>query len=505
MPYSKTKKNRDFYRVVSGAYGEALGLLHLDSRTVEWKGLGLSQLLGHGPDDLRLDLDDLPHLTHAEDRDLFQQALDRVANGNPVELEFRLVDHAGHARWFHFTAAKGRTEGVMGLALQDVHERRSQIDAQVEQRRFHGLETLAAGIAHEFNNLLTPVRGHVELAMAGLSATHPSREGLATALRQIDRCADLVEMIQHSGRKAVLHRRRSDLRGVIAASLRLAQSLSTSRAPLTFSFRAAEPLPDVLADQACVRLALMHLLRNAASALPQGGEISVTARVLDTGLESQEEADFVEICVQDPGVGIRPEDLAFIFDPFFTTRGRAEARGLGLSMVQGIVEQHGGWVQAHSKPGHGTQIKMFLPIWKESAQVPPAESPGAEPRARKRPHPSVLLCVARKSIRLLAARVLDEQGWRVTETDTLPDATACLEAGGCRIDLAILDAALIHPPSAEAVSLLLSRLTRPRLLLMHASAQDPLWAAFAGRAGIAFAGPAFSPRDLLVASARLID
>jgi signal transduction histidine kinase len=475
--------------VVSGACGDAQGRLDLRTRAVRWQHDGLHRILGHDPALLRLDLDDLPHLAFAEDADLLLGAVERMANGNPVELEVRLLDGAGRPRWVRLTAARNRSANALALGVEDVQERRARLDAEAERHRSRGLETLAAGLAHEFNNLLTPVRGYVEMALMALVGEHPSAPGLRTALAQVDRCAELVEVIQHCGRKAVLHRRRTDLASLAGTTLRLARPATPARRPVEFRMQAAEVLPDVWVDQASVRMALLHLLRNAAEALPEGGVVHVAVDPLVDG--GEEDVDFVRLSVRDEGVGIRPEELAFIFDPFFTTHGRSEARGLGLSMVQGVADQHGGWVRAQSQPGRGTEIEMFLPTWQEAHDhAPLTVRSGAGRRA-------VVLEVG-KALRLLVGKVLDGEGWRTAEADSLAEAHAALSGLRAGCDLLVVGSSAL-PGAGEARALRAAAGARARLLLLHADPRRPEWAGLAGDCQVRFLGPAFSPRSLAAA------
>jgi two-component system, cell cycle sensor histidine kinase and response regulator CckA len=487
---------RTFYRMLAGACGKVRGRIDLSSGSLHWIEGSFLALLGYAEGEVRFDFEDIPHLVNEPDVDLFREAWARLRNGNPVHFETRLVDQGGQARWMCITATTDKTPGQMLLAIEDVQERRAMVDAEVERRRTAGLETLAAGIAHEFNNLLTPVRGFVEMALGSLQDGHPAADGLRTALAQVDRCSDLVDMILHSGRKAVLHRRRADLPSVITTTLRLARSLTTPTRSVLFAGRVPADLPDAYIDQAAIRVALLHLLRNAISALPNGGEVTVSADVLRSPDEGPEAADFLWISVRDHGIGIRKEDLAYIFDPFFTTRNRSEARGLGLSMVQGVAEQHGGWVQVQSEQGKGTDIRMFLPIWRETNMPFSVTSGEAGDLLRNRAAGRVLVCEPRKAIRLLAGKVFDDQGWRVSETENLAEAEELLAANPERFDLVAIEAAECGTQPLTVIRALQQLLGQSRVLVLNATPRDRGWSSLGAEPGLAFAGAPFSPRTL---------
>jgi CheY-like chemotaxis protein len=275
---------------------------------------------------------------------------------------------------------------------------------------------LAAGVAHDFNNILTVVQGNASLLLASKPPTSPDCHPLQKIGAAADRAATLVGQLLTFSRKQVVELRPTHLGDTLAD---VAEMLPHVLTPIIKVDAHAPPnLPLVSADAAMMETLLMNLAVNARDAMPEGGILSITAAPVTIGpaeASSQPEAregEFVRLSVIDTGSGIPPEILSRIFEPFFTTKPIGKGTGLGLATVYGIVKQHQGWMEVQSQVNHGTAFHVFLPALTVSAPrqtPPPATAPITVATARK----TILVVDDEPDLRDLVSQVLESGGYHV--------------------------------------------------------------------------------------------
>lgn len=246
-----------------------------------------------------------------------------------------------------------------------VDERTRQLREAEEQvaraRRLAGLGTLSAGMAHELNNPLTAVIGMVTLARQYSGTEGRASEFLTVALEQARRMARIIdELRQLADREREGLGVRLSLRGPVQAAVEAVRE-ECARRNIALVCDFAEPLPDIQGHADPLQQAVGHLLRNAVTAMPEGGSLTV-------GL-APVEGDAVRLWVRDTGRGIAPENLERIFDPFFTTKDEAGRLGLGLSVTHRIVEAHHGRIQVESALGQGSTVTVILPAASREAHL----------------------------------------------------------------------------------------------------------------------------------------
>jgi signal transduction histidine kinase len=218
---------------------------------------------------------------------------------------------------------------------------------------------LAAGLAHEVRNPLTSIRSSVQYVLNSMPEADAKRELLEEVVAEVDRIDQIVDGLLALTRDQRLEPEPTEVTGLLQRALVLVRAqLSERDIQLTTEIDCPRSTVDADADQ--LQRVLINLLTNAIQAMPQGGTLTVLARVADAQPGSQPERELVEIRVCDTGVGIRGEDLERVFDPFFTTK--REGTGLGLSICHRIVEQHQGRIRLQSTPGVGTQAVVQLPL-----------------------------------------------------------------------------------------------------------------------------------------------
>ena len=259
--------------------------------------------------------------------------------------------------------AKARAEvaGLVDTLEHRVAERTRELEAAqarlIQSEKLASLGQLSASIAHEINNPLTGILTYARLLSRRVRNEMPEGESRDAALRQLalveretDRCCTIVRNLLQFARQREPKIEPVDVNAVLGEALSLVgnrlsiQGIELDRRP--------EPLPEVQADAGQLRQVFVNILLNACQAMGSGGRLTVASRPAGA-------ADAVEVAIGDTGPGILPEHLARIFDPFFTTKEKGT--GLGLSVAYGIVQRHGGRIDAQSRAGEGTTMTVWLP------------------------------------------------------------------------------------------------------------------------------------------------
>lgn len=310
--------------------------------------------------------------------------------------------------------------------------------------------TLAGGLAHDFNNLLTAILGNTQLALRQLAPDDPLQLRLIDVEKAGNRAAVLTRQLLAFSRRQHLERRIINLNDTIAEIMKLLQRIIGE--DVEVRVKAAPTLCPVFADPAQIEQVIMNLGVNARDAMPQGGQLTIeTSNVeLDESYRRKypyiQCGKYVEIRVSDTGSGMDKETQAHIFEPFFTTKEVGRGTGLGLSMVYGIVKQHGGHINVYSEVGHGTTFKVFLPIAdkaveKETQAVQLPLLGGTE---------TILVAEDEETLRNLARDVLEGMGYTVLLAKNGEDAVEMYEQNRARIDMLLLDVVMPRMGGWEA-------------------------------------------------------
>lgn len=308
---------------------------------------------------------------HPEDQQRIAAELEHsIKTGTATDTEFRVIDDQGKTRWMIakgriFNDVTGTPHRMLGIHI-DITDKK-QLETQfLRSQRLESLGTLASGIAHDLNNILTPILTVAQLLPLRLPALDERSLHLLKILEDgAHRGSDLVKQILSFGRGIEGKRLSLQPKHLL---LEIENILHQSF-PKSIEIRKDFPadLWTISADTTQLHQVLMNLCVNARDAMPQGGilEITATNYCIDAQSARQhwgaEAGSYVMIQVSDTGMGIPPDLQDRIFDPFFTTKEVGKGTGLGLSAVIGIVKSHGGVVDVQSESGHGSKFKVLLP------------------------------------------------------------------------------------------------------------------------------------------------
>jgi signal transduction histidine kinase/CheY-like chemotaxis protein len=325
------------------------------------------------------------------------------------------------------------------------HEENDEVKAHLMQaQKLESLGILAGGIAHDFNNLLTSITGFSDLLAADLPADSPLQEHVASIRKAASSATVITRQLLTFARRQPRHVERLDLNAILSGVQAILGSLLGERIALAFYPRTA--LEPFLADPSQIEQAVMNLAINARDAMHDAGTVTLRTGTMTlqreeppVAADGHEPGTYAWFEVSDTGSGIDPDVLPHIFDPFFTTKKLGKGTGLGLSVVQGVAQEHGGWVDVTTSPGTGTSFRVFLKM-EASVESDPIGTPHQPFSPSVQPSTgSVLVVDDDAGIVRFLQRALSFSGCTVIAAASVHEACALLADDNTHIDILMTD------------------------------------------------------------------
>jgi signal transduction histidine kinase/CheY-like chemotaxis protein/HAMP domain-containing protein len=319
---------------------------------------------------------------------------------------------------------------------------RARMEVELRQaQKMESIGQLAAGVAHDFNNMLTVIQGHSGMLLAK-SGLPPEMLGSAQAIYfAAERATRLTRQLLMFSRKNVMQPKLLDLREVVSTLSKMLKHVL--REPITLEFHPPPEIPLVQGDVGMIEQVIMNLAVNARDAMPNGGTLTISTQPLqitDAYVQAHREARtgaFVCLAVCDTGCGMDSATLNRIFEPFFTTKEAGKGTGLGLATVYGIVKRHQGWIEVTSEVGKGSTFKVFIPASSETVKT---ALPEAIPTAAVRGgHETILVVEDEPVLRDMAHVILEDCGYTILEAASGLEALQVWEHHPGAIDLVLTD------------------------------------------------------------------
>lgn len=308
-----------------------------------------------------------------------------------------------------------------------------------QSQKVESIGRLAGGVAHDLNNLLTPILGYSELLLEDSAVEGDQRVFAGEILRSGGKARDLVGQLLAFSRKQTLQYKPVDLDKAVAGFEQLLRR--TIREDIEIVIIPSPTVNSVMADIVQIEQVIMNLAVNASDAMPGGGTLTIetAALELDEGYTAThpeaKPGSYVMLAFSDTGEGMDEETRLHLFEPFYSTKGD-QGTGLGLATVYGIVKQHEGNIWVYSERGKGTTFKVYLPLAEEASveeqtsKAIPTDLTGDE---------TILLVEDNEQVRRLTHDILRRQGYVVLVAENGPEALTILEAQENLLDLLLTD------------------------------------------------------------------
>ncbi|MDX9720467.1 MAG: response regulator [Myxococcota bacterium] len=377
--------------------------------------------------------------------------------------------------------------------MQEEQERlRAQL---VQAQKMESVGRLAGGVAHDFNNMLSVIKGNVELALEQVASDSPLREELLEIRQATQNSAKLTGQLLAFARRQTAEPRVLDLNATVEGTLSMLRRLIGE--DVQISWEPSTQLPPVYIDPSQIDQVLTNLCLNARDAIQAQGRISIRSRreQLERPEGELPAGSFVVLGVTDDGHGMGPETLSQLFEPFFTTKEQGKGTGLGLSMIYGIARQNGGTIRVSSRLGEGSVFDVYLPAY-SGERTPDAELGHSPPLTLQSQGETVLLVEDEPSILKLACRVLSRQGYQVLAASTPEQALALAQAHQGKLDLLLTDVIMPEMNGRELATRLQARYPGLRKLFMSGYTQEIIGHQGILEEGVHFLNKPFSPEEL---------
>ncbi len=319
-------------------------------------------------------------------------------------------------------------------------EERKYLEAQFQQaQKMESIGRLAGGVAHDLNNLLSPILGYSEMLLFDFDENDKRRDSLQQIIHAGIRARDVVRQLLAFSRKQALEFKTVDLNKVLSRFEKLLRR--TIREDILVKIKPGPQVPLIRGDIGQLEQVIMNLAVNAQDAMENGGTLVIEtfAAELNGNITVYNEkiapGKYLILSVKDTGSGMSAETRKHLFEPFFSTKGE-QGTGLGLATVYGIIRQHGGGISVYSEPGNGTTFNIYLPVSQNNDASPdtdveiPSNLHGTE---------TILIVEDNAQVRSITCGILESYGYKILVAENGMDAIAILKKHKKQVQLILTD------------------------------------------------------------------
>jgi PAS domain S-box-containing protein len=374
------------------------------------------------------------------DWEVFKELMEEYGYVNALEVTLKKKDGQRMVISVSSNAVRDPENRIVAYRciLRDITNVKKLEQQLIQSQKLETVGKLTGGIAHDFNNILNVVLGNAHLARLPGCPQEKVQTHLAAIEKAANRAAGFVRQLLAYSSRQVLDLKPVFLNDVVTDFAKMIHRAIGEN--IEMRFLSPEDLPAISADVSQLNQVLLNLVVNARDAMPGGGELTIETQRRDIDeLYCKSNIDakpgqYVVLSVTDTGVGIAPEVSKRIFEPFFTTKPLGEGTGLGLSVVYGIVRQHGGFISLYSEPGKGTTLKVYFPVTErmvheETIQDKPVTG-GNE---------TILIAEDEESLKEVASTILGHFGYKTILASDGVEAIEVFKDHRDEIDLLLLD------------------------------------------------------------------
>ena len=412
---------------------------YVNSKYVEVTGYTLDEVIGKNPRILN---------SGNQSDEFYSDLWKTISSGKEWRGEFHNRKKNGDLFWESasispvFNANKKITHYI--AVKEDITTQRELEKQLQEVQRIDAVGQLAGGVAHDFNNHLAAIVGYTELCLMSVEKDSQLAEDLRAIINRARQGANLVGQLLAFSRKQVVSIKPVDLNQIVEETLSFIKPLLGE--DIMLDEELDHGIPDIQADPTAVDQIITNLCLNARDAMRGGGKITISTKLVSIDEEysnSHVEAligDYVVLSVSDDGTGMDEETLSRIYEPFFTTKEVGKGSGLGLSMVYGLMKQHGGFVECSSELGLGTEFKIYFAVT-GSAIKHRALKPDEEPVVLGGSE-TILLVEDDEDVLKIEKSGLEREGYIVLTAENGRDALRLYKKNRKEIDIVVTDVVL---------------------------------------------------------------
>jgi PAS domain S-box-containing protein len=441
-------------------------------------------------------------MIHPADKNTVMEHAGQLHTGKTAfPIEHRIIHKNGSIRWIRNTAVSrldtmGQRVSLDGL-IEDITERKMVEDQLRQMQRLESLGQIAGGVAHDYNNAIGAIMGFCTLAQMHTKPESPAYHYLEDILSVSDRATNITKSLLSFSRKQTADIKPIDLNNTVSIMGKLLLNFIGENIRLKLNLADKDLV--INGDSGQLDQVMMNLATNARDAMPDGGSLIISTAEVELDVEFIRThgygacGRYALLSVEDTGAGIDAMTKERIFEPFFTTKEVGKGTGLGLSVTYGIIQQHNGFIDVYSEPGHGTVFKIYLPL---------VEAAAASIKARDRlplsgGNETILVVEDEPSVRRAIKIMLESFGYQVIEAENGSTALDKFMLHKETIRLAIIDVIMPGKNGKETYDEM--RRIAPDLKAIFTSgyASDVLTDKHILEEGLEFITKPASPREML--------
>ncbi len=416
--------------LVAAQKAARLGHYVLDIKSGRWhNSQELADIFGLD-DDFERDVAGWLKIVHPDFRETVSTYLQEhvLTNHQKFDMEYKIIDlKTQRVKWVHGLGelkfdADHNAQEMFGV-IQDITETKKLEEQLRQAQKMESIGRLAGGVAHDFNNMLSVILGHADLALDQVDPSQPLHADLAEIRATAERSADLTRQLLAFARKQTIAPRVLDLNDTVAGMLVMLRRIIGE--DLDLSWLPGTDVWPVKIDPSQIDQILVNLCVNSRDAIESVGKVTIETR--NTAFDAAYCTDhpgfvvgeYVRLAVSDNGRGMDKKTLSKLYEPFFTTKGLGLGTGLGLATVYGIVKQNNGFINVYSEPDLGTTLKVYLPREFATPQKVPQQLIDEPIQGGDE---TILLVEDEVAILELTTRILENQGYTVLGASTPSEA-----------------------------------------------------------------------------------
>jgi signal transduction histidine kinase/ActR/RegA family two-component response regulator len=379
-----------------------------------------------------------------------------------------------------------------------VEQEKTRLEAQLRQaQKMEAVGRLAGGVAHDFNNMLSLIIGHAEMAMEELDPSHRAYADLEQIRKAGERSTSLTRQLLAFASKQTIAPKVLDVNENIEGMLKMLRRLMGENIDL--EWLPGQAVHTVKMDPSQLDQILANLCVNARDAFTDGGKVVIKTEnkafneSFHVGSDEFPPGEYVLIVVSDNGQGMDAETLENIFEPFFTTKGMGKGTGLGLATVYGVVQQNHGFVHVYSEPGRGATFNIYLPRYQAKAELRTAIE---MPSRAEHGHETILLVEDEPSILKMTRSILRKLGYQVLAAESPAGALQLARQFPGELHLLVTDVVMPEMDGRELAREILALHPNLRHLFMSGYPADIIADHGVLDDGVNFIHKPFSRKDL---------